>query len=167
MDNPTLVGSDLYGIGREYKITAADFVKLGVATGGNIILGDLPQGSIMQEVVLKNTVALAGTPTPTCTVQLISVDLGTTPPAQVNTFGGTLNAVTPPSATNIVQAQLTSANTEPFDKKTALAAKVTGTNLTTVTAGSISMFARYKAIAPATPLRFDTTAQTPRAMPAY
>jgi hypothetical protein len=170
MDNATLVGSDAYGIGREFKIGAADISKIG-GTGGLIILGDLPEGTIMNFVRIRINQQVAGTGTITCTVLVKTVDLTTPPPAvpaDVNTYGAAFNVAQAPTvAANPQTTQPTSANMEPLGKKTALAALIGGTNLQNVNAGSVSVFARYTVIASAPPLRFDTTAQTPRAMPAY
>jgi hypothetical protein len=167
MDNPNYVGSDAYGIGREYKLTAADVAKLG-PTGATVVLGDLPQGAITDFVRIKHTVQFAGAGT--CTVKVQTVDLGSPTLAVVNDNLSTataFNVMQAVSATAMVSNSPTTGNVEPFDKKTAVAVLVSGTTLQNMTAGSVSIFHRYRAVAPAPPLRFDTTAQTPRAMPAY
>lgn len=168
MDNPQATGSDAYAIGREFKITAAMLAAL-PATGGQIILGTLPLGTITQLTRLWIDVSvgvLPGvSPLPTCTIQLATVDMSQSPPVVVNSFGTAADVTAAPGP--LAPVQLTSGNVEPANKPTALAAIVTGTNLGNVGVGLVSAFARYVAIAPAPALRYDTTAQTPRVMPPY
>jgi len=164
MDNPQATGSDLYGSGREFKITAAMLAQL-PAAGGQIILGTLPLGTITQltRVWLDQQVVGPGS----CTVQLATVDLSVSPPTVINSFGTALNVMQAPGAATAPVTQLTSGNVEPIDRPTALAAIVAGATVNAATAGLVSGFARYTALAPAPPLRYDTTANTPRVMPPY
>ena len=164
MDNPQATGSDAYGSGREFKITAAMLKQL-PAAGGQIILGDLPLGTVTQMTRLWITAAVTGVGS--CTAQLATVDMSQSPPVVVNSFGSALDVTQAPSATTAPVQQLATGNVEPINKPTALALIIAGATVNAATGGAFSAFARYVSIAPAPALRYDTTAQTPRVMPAY
>jgi hypothetical protein len=133
------ITSDLYGIGKRYNITSADIVGLGAATTGSLLLDNLPAGSLIQYVRIKNTVAVTGVTT--CPVQVYD---GT---SATNTYGTAFDVCTPVSATNLMTAQPAVPATVPnFATTTPIYLGFngsTGGNLSAVTGGAVSVWVRY------------------------
>jgi hypothetical protein len=169
--NPLLTGpvvsgaadivADLYGIGREYKITTADIQGLGAVLQGNFLLDYAPAGSIMQLVRIKHSQSVAGPAITAVTAQVSD--------AVPQSYGTAFDVFQPVSNAAVSTVQLSTANVLAYNVPTAiyLTLIATGANLGVVTAGAISVMLRYMAVAASGAQRWDTTVVTPRVMPPY
>ena len=165
---PQAINTDNFGIGREYKLSAA-FVAANADANGQVIIDWMPPGTIKKDVRIKHSQSFSGGGATAVTAAVNSLDPTQSPPVPVNAYGTAFDVFQPVSNTALETVQLSSGNVENFANWTPLAVKFTATGgtLGALTQGNVSVFARYITLSAGQPLRFDTSAQTPRAMPPY